>query len=222
MDLQAGMSMRVLKQRMEGERRRVNRRPEVYLTVRELALQDDGAITFSTREFSLSGLRVHALVEITGTHAQIARDLGQEAASRLWKKATGLVRSKPGPAAPAGEAATLVGKRSDPAAEAEAGQGGPAVQTCVVELTLSVSKEAGEERVRARIKDLEVGENTFTSKATAKRALGNARVRAMIEAGISKVVRHALSKKLNKAKANAFKKACGCFMKCFRSPPPGE
>jgi hypothetical protein len=219
------MSMLMLKRKMEGERRKVNSRPEVYITVREFVLRDEGSISFSTQEFSLNGLRVNALVEIVGTQKQIAKELGQEAASRLLKKASSWVsKKKDKKSSSKSEKATLVGKKAIPDIEEDGPQDTGAedevVQTCLVELVLNVFKEASDEKVSVKISDLSVGENTFTSPATAKKALGNSRIRGMIEAGIAKVVRHSLTKKLKKAKAQGvISKVCCCFFKCTKASP---
>mmetsp|Transcript_102079 Transcript_102079/g.288280 ORF Transcript_102079/g.288280 Transcript_102079/m.288280 type:complete len:239 (-) Transcript_102079:173-889(-) len=233
MDLKTNMTMHMLKQKVEGERRKVNRRPEVYITVQEFVLQDDGAIAFSPQEFSLSGLRVHAFVEIIGTQRQIAKELGQEAAARLLKRAGswfGRKKKKTNETRDAREKATLVGKQSSPAASGgDAGEvqqeddddEHEVVQTCVVELTLRMSKQAQDEKVKVKISDLSVGENTFTSTKVAQKALGNPRIRTMIEAGISKVVMHAFTKKLRKARTKvwdaAYRKVCCCFSRCAKT-----
>ncbi|CAK0858771.1 unnamed protein product [Prorocentrum cordatum] len=225
MDVQSSMSMLMLKSKMEGERRRVNSRPEVHITVQELLLQDSGSISFSTQEFSLQGLRVRALVEIKGTQATIAKELGQEAATRLLKKASSWVPGKKKDkkaSSSKSEKATLVGKKGtveveDNAAQATGGDD-EVLQTCTVELALNVSKEPADDKVHVKIRDLSVGENTFASPATAKKALSNHRIKAMIEAGLAKVMRHSFTKKLKKAKAahpcrSAIRKLCCCFCK---------
>jgi len=61
-----------LKRRIEGDRRRVLTSPEVWVTVEELYLVDDGEVYFNAFKFSLKGLKFHTLVEVKGTATELA------------------------------------------------------------------------------------------------------------------------------------------------------
>lgn len=227
MNVQSSMSLLMLKKKLEGERKKVNSRPEVHLTIQEFVLRDEGAIRFSPQEFSLSGLQVHAHVEIAGTQAQIAKELGKEAASRLLKKAASVIgkgksknKKKKGSKE---ENSTLVGKqlsKNDTPIDSEEPLGSfdneaKVVQTCNVELTLSMVKQAGNEKVSVAISELVVGQNSFASPSVAKKALNNPRITSLIESGIARVV----TKKLKKAREGVFKTLCCFCFRCFKSSP---
>ena len=49
--------------------------PEVWVEILEMVFREDGHVSFDPRKFSLTGLKVKTRVEITGTKAQIVKEV---------------------------------------------------------------------------------------------------------------------------------------------------
>lgn len=89
------------------------------------------------------------------------------------------------------------------------------MQTCDVRFSMSLKKTPEAEKVKVKITDIRVFENTFASAATAQKILDHGSIRPLIEAGLSKVVTNAFSKKLRTMKAPGGL-ACRRAMCCAR------
>jgi len=81
--LDASHTMSALKGALQGNRRRVNTVPEVYVTIEDMELKDGGSIMFSPEKFSFSGLNFQTLVEVKGTVAELAGIAAAKGAAKL-------------------------------------------------------------------------------------------------------------------------------------------
>lgn len=211
-DLQSSLALQTLQENIEGVQKRISRKPLMFMTVHKFELKETGSV--NVREFCLEGLRVDALLEIPGSQKQILKDVGQEAARRIMNKAKSkapfsmLGKKRPPPeikAAPAtSQNTTLIGQRQDPGSdepeEEDDRPDAPKVQTAQVQMTMKITKVAGNDKLVVKIKELSVGQNTFTSQKMAKRILHAPGLRTIIESGVSKLVSKSMSKKLVKEK----------------------
>ena len=68
--------------------------PEVWVEILEMVFREDGHASFDPRKFSLTGLKVKTRVEITGTKAEIvkevAADAAGQAAATFWEKTSSM------------------------------------------------------------------------------------------------------------------------------------
>jgi hypothetical protein len=77
--------MSSLKEGLIGTRRQMRvGKPDVFITINELLLQDDG--DFSAAQFSLKDLKVRCSVEVIGSNFEIVQELGSELALKLVDK----------------------------------------------------------------------------------------------------------------------------------------
>lgn len=227
MDMQSSMALQTMQKNIEGVRKRINRKPLMFLTVQKFQLKEEGSI--NVREFCLEGLQVTGFLEIPGSQKQIMKEFGQEAARKLMNKAkekapfrifgkrTPQPEAKPPPVALAEK--TDLDDEDISLMEQEDKPGAPKIQTAHVQMTMKLTKAKDADKVTVKIRELTVGQNTFTSQKTAKRILSAPGARTIIEAGVSKIVSKGMSKKLGKEKnklRNKFCFLCQGVMRCLR------
>lgn len=82
----APVTLSEMKRRMEGNKRRVQSKPDIYVTIDELILHDDGSMKFSPIKFTLSGLKVHCTVEVEGTASEMASLLARKGTEAAMTK----------------------------------------------------------------------------------------------------------------------------------------
>eukprot|EP00746_Dinoflagellata_sp_MGD_P004259 gnl/MRDRNA2_/MRDRNA2_108213_c0_seq1.p1 gnl/MRDRNA2_/MRDRNA2_108213_c0~~gnl/MRDRNA2_/MRDRNA2_108213_c0_seq1.p1 ORF type:complete len:215 (-),score=65.18 gnl/MRDRNA2_/MRDRNA2_108213_c0_seq1:22-666(-) len=194
------MNVAMMKAKMEGDRRKVEDSPETFVTIEELILKDDGAVLFSPAKFTLQGIHFRVLVEMTGTAAEISKEIGQVAAMSLMDKAglSDSTKDKIGSAAVTGLNAVNSGVG---ALKDKMGKGGKAeaakaddsqerqVKSFTVNLTVDMVKEFQQE-VEVKITDLS------TSFPAMKKALEQEKIRKQIEKRLSAKATQVASEKL--------------------------
>jgi len=136
------ISLQELRERLQGDRRRMNERPEVWVGIEQLTFKDSPERTFRPAKFSLEGLNMHATLEITGSNQQIMKEIGAEAALKLMDKVRVYATSK--------KSSELTGQPASPQKVAVS-------STSLIEL--KDKKEPGPDRVG-------VGKSSWDSKET--------------------------------------------------------
>eukprot|EP00405_Crypthecodinium_cohnii_P022240 CAMPEP_0206473082 /NCGR_PEP_ID=MMETSP0324_2-20121206/32624_1 /ASSEMBLY_ACC=CAM_ASM_000836 /TAXON_ID=2866 /ORGANISM="Crypthecodinium cohnii, Strain Seligo" /LENGTH=268 /DNA_ID=CAMNT_0053947885 /DNA_START=168 /DNA_END=974 /DNA_ORIENTATION=+ len=251
------MALKLLKQRLEGVRKKVSNKPEIYIVVEELFLPPhNGSVLVGTDELLLEQLKVKAVVEIIGPRHQILAELGREAARRTLKK--GIAKLKlpikakgwrftrgattsatvtnnieevhilgksaetlpamsseehlqVGVADPSGDSTSAGTSRSlSPSQDREV-----IMQTCYVELSINAKQLPGEEKVKVKIKDLDVGENTFASSQGARKVLRSPKVVSLLEAAIASHLQKTLTKQVRKSRAKLLALPCFRYCRCL-------
>mmetsp|Transcript_6129 Transcript_6129/g.11311 ORF Transcript_6129/g.11311 Transcript_6129/m.11311 type:complete len:237 (-) Transcript_6129:39-749(-) len=169
------MSFKLLKEKMEGQRRQMRSKPDVFVTINEMTMKEGGQITFSPQKFTLKGLTADCTVEIIGSNAQIVQELGSEMALRLMEKVsigpnsrtaselTGRVGNAAADAKKKvlGEGTSLINvkEREHPTTDRLSGSGdwdkGQETKRFAVIVTFSMSKDIGEEEVAVKIDDID-------------------------------------------------------------------
>jgi len=169
-----------LKKKLQGDRRRVNRVPEVYVTIEDMELKDGGSIKFSPEKFSFSGLNFQTLIEVKGTAAELAGIAAAKGAAKL-----GLPEKVSSVGVKAGE-------KISAAVAGVAGLAGKAApkdeRSFRIGVTVDMVKEFGVEKVDVTIKD-------FTTQVSAfNKLLHVDKAREFVEEALSQKASEVASK----------------------------
>lgn len=195
----ATLSSTVLTERLQGDRRRISERPDVWVTIEQVLLKDSPEATFCPSKFSVKGLAVHVTIEITGTNQQIMKEIGAEAALKLMDKVKVFAATKKAseltgnmgnqPKAVSSTSLIEVKDRKEPGLDrvAASGKGSwDAKETKVFDLhaLVSMSRETGHNEVLVEIKQLEA--ELIAEDGNAKRvSLQSSELRKFIEMACS-------------------------------------
>jgi len=181
--LDMSQTMGELKKKLQGDKRRVNREPEVYVTIEDMELKDGGSIKFSPEKFTFNGLNFQTLIEVKGTAAELAGIAASKGAAKL-----GLPEkvSSAGVKAGAKVSGAIAGVAS------MAGKAQKDERSFRIGVTVDMTKEFGDEKVQVKVKD-------FTTEVSAfNKLLHSDRVRDFVEEAISQKASEAASRMAKK------------------------
>eukprot|EP00747_Dinoflagellata_sp_TGD_P136962 gnl/TRDRNA2_/TRDRNA2_175610_c1_seq1.p1 gnl/TRDRNA2_/TRDRNA2_175610_c1~~gnl/TRDRNA2_/TRDRNA2_175610_c1_seq1.p1 ORF type:complete len:324 (+),score=75.50 gnl/TRDRNA2_/TRDRNA2_175610_c1_seq1:71-973(+) len=83
--LEEYVSLTLFQMKMQGDRRKVNKRPEVWVTILKVVLTEGSAFEFNATAFAMEDVKFNLLVEIKGSPAEIAEQLTEELAAQTGK-----------------------------------------------------------------------------------------------------------------------------------------
>jgi len=194
--------------------------PELWVTIKELILKDNGDMAFTATKFCLQGLRVRVNVELIGPTAEIVEEIGSQAALKLLDK-VGVSSAGMGEFAgkefssrgsskqklvPNSISLIEVKERPVPTTNRVGGgsgkwTGGSEHKSFEVLVTMNMARELGDdEEVVVEVNDFD------TSYAPAKATLENQTIRKNIETALSSKATEVINSKINK-KLEQFKPA---------------
>eukprot|EP00746_Dinoflagellata_sp_MGD_P164474 gnl/MRDRNA2_/MRDRNA2_93110_c0_seq1.p1 gnl/MRDRNA2_/MRDRNA2_93110_c0~~gnl/MRDRNA2_/MRDRNA2_93110_c0_seq1.p1 ORF type:complete len:202 (+),score=61.96 gnl/MRDRNA2_/MRDRNA2_93110_c0_seq1:106-711(+) len=187
------MTISLLKNSIEGDRKKVkDNAPETYVTIEEVMLKDEGAVTFSPAAFTLKGLHFRVLVEMVGSSSEIAKEVGAEAAKGMMNKAglgEGAQAALGNAADKAGAGISAMKNKMGATPQPKAGQ---EIKSFVVKLTVDMNKDMNNDDVQVTVRDLETDVKAMQS------ALNNPTIKKHIENGISRKVSEVAQEKMAK------------------------
>lgn len=178
------VTLHELKKRLEGDRRRVQQSPEVYVTIEQLVAKDGAAVSFSPHQFSLQDIEFHVFIEVIGTAAELAQLALSTAAGKAADKCKldGELREKATHAAVAGMRAFSAGVHMLESAVEKIAPKEPAkdARSFRVIVTVNLQKDFGADQVVVTLRDFKTGVNAFETILSSNRVL-----RTAIETAIS-------------------------------------
>jgi len=214
------LAVATLKQGLEGVRRKMKDHPELWLTIKELDLKDDGNASFNSTKFCFEGVRVRADIELVGSTAEIVAEIGPQAALKLLDMvgvstaSKGELAGKEFSSGSQKQKQKLVSnstslievkERHAPSTNRVGGgsgtwTGGSEHKSFEVLITVNMFRELGEGDVGIEIKGL------GTSFTAAQAALENESTRKNIEIALSKMATEVIKTKISE-KLEQFKPA---------------
>mmetsp|Transcript_41321 Transcript_41321/g.95692 ORF Transcript_41321/g.95692 Transcript_41321/m.95692 type:complete len:219 (-) Transcript_41321:110-766(-) len=195
----ATLSLQLLREKLEGDRRRMNDRPEVWVTIVQVVFKDCPETTFSPAKFSLEGLRAHTTFEITGSSQQIIREIGDQAALKLMDKVRVFASSKL-PSELTGSSrkgSTEVPAKVLPHVPNRAGTwDSKETKTFDLYAIMNMIRDPGRDEVRVEIKELEA--EVFADGGCSKRvSLQSSELKKYIEGACCKRAWEVISQQVN-------------------------
>lgn len=170
----------VFKERIEGSRKKMkDDRPEVWVTLKELCMQEESQSSFSLSKFQLQGFHVLVVIAILGSNLQIVQEIGSETALKIMDKVGVNASTKrsnselcgkvpatsPKHSQLVGSGSSLIETRErmegpDKVAVGSGGwEKGEEAKTFEVRAMVVMTKELGEEEVAVNCRDLETTVN---------------------------------------------------------------